>query len=117
MVGGCAYYRPVGKTTLEQAVDLVDQALAYARDRRIPKLFFSALGLIGMRSPSLPERYFFVRRWAATGQGLVQVAMVIHAEMIDPEKFGVTVAHNSGLHADVFPSEPEALDWLLAERD
>jgi hypothetical protein len=113
VVGDCAYFRPVGKLTLEEAIELVDQTIAYVRDHRIPKLLFNAKGLVGFRSPSLPERYFSVRRWAATGQSLVQVAMVIRAQMIDPEKFGVTVAHNSGMNTDVFSEESEALSWLL----
>jgi hypothetical protein len=115
VIGNCAYYRPVGKVTLEEAAGLLDQAIAHTRDRRIPKLLINTKGLIGVRSPSLPERYFFVRQWAATGRGLVQVALTIHAEMIDPEKFGITVAHNAGFIADVFPEEPEALAWLLSE--
>jgi hypothetical protein len=115
VMGDCACYRPVGRLTLEAAVELLDQTIAYVRDRRIPKLLFNAKGLTGFRSPSLPERYFFSRQWAATGQGLVQVSLVIRAELIDPEKFGVTVARNAGMNADVFPEESEALNWLLGE--
>lgn len=117
IAGDCAYFRPVGKLSLDEAVELLDQTIAHVRDLRIPKLCFNARGLTGFRSPSLPERYFAVRQFAATSQGLVQVAMVIHAEHIDPEKFGVTVARNSGLNADVFVQEPEALAWLLAETE
>ncbi len=112
VVDNCACYRPTGALTLEEAVELVNQAIAYARDHQIPKLLFNAKDVTGFRSPSLPERYFYVRQWAATGRSLVQLALVIPAEMIDPEKFGVTVAHNAGLNADVFSSEPEARAWL-----
>lgn len=112
VLDGCAYYRPTGTLTLEEVVELVDQAIAFARDRQIPKLFINIKGLVGFRTPSLPERYFLVRRWAATAQGLVQIALVVEAEFIDPEKFGATVAHNAGLNADVFTDEPEALAWL-----
>lgn len=111
----CAYFRPAGKSTLDEAIELLDQAIAYVRDQRIPKLLFNAKALVGFRSPSLPERYFAVRRFAATGRGLVQLAMVIRVEHIDPEKFGVTVAHNSGLNADVFMEESEALAWLQSQ--
>ena len=114
VLGDCAYFRPAGKLTLEASIELVDQSIAYVHDQRIPKLLFNAKGLIGFRSPSLPERYFAARRFAATGQSLAQFAMVIQAEMIDPEKFGVIVARNSGLNADVFAQESEALDWLSA---
>jgi hypothetical protein len=51
-------------------------------------------------------------RWAAAAQGLVKVAVVTKPEMIDAQKFGVTVAANHGLALDVFTSEEEALAWL-----
>src|SRR5689334_17687261 len=92
----CAYYRPAGKLTLDEAIELVDQTIAQVRDQRIPKLLFNAKALVGFHSPSLPTRYFAARRFAATSQGLVQLAMVVQAEHIDPEKFGVMVARNSG---------------------
>ena len=37
-------------------------------------------------------------------------------EMIDPGKFGVIVARNAGMNADVFADEPEALAWLVGQR-
>jgi hypothetical protein len=112
IAGDCACFRPAGKLTLEEAVALVDETIAYVRNQQIPKLLFNARGLVGFRSPSLPERYFAARRFAATSQSQVQLAIVIRAEYIDPEKFGVTVARNSGMSADVFTQEPEALAWL-----
>ncbi len=87
--------------------------MVFARERRVPKLLVNATGLTGFPSPSLPDRYFSARRFAASGQGIVQLALVIRAEMIDPEKFGVTVARNAGMNADVFATEPGALHWLL----
>ncbi len=113
----CAYYRPVGKVTLEQGAELVDQAIAFARDRGIPKLLVNCTKLTGFPSPSLPERYFMVRGWATTAQSLVQVAMVARREMIDPEKFGITVARNAGLKAEIYPTETEALAWLQRPPD
>jgi hypothetical protein len=115
--GNCAYYRPAGKVTLEEAVDLLDQAIAWTRDQRIPRLFINAKALVGFPSPSLPARYFFCRRWAETGQNRVQLALVIRAEMMDPEKFGVVVARNVGMNVDAFTEENEALDWLSAAAD
>jgi hypothetical protein len=32
--------------------------------------------------------------------------------MIDPYRFGVVVARNRGLYAEVFTSEPEAVVWV-----
>ena len=39
--------------------------------------------------------------------------MVALPEMIDPGRFGITVARNRGFFADVFDSEEEAVEWLL----
>jgi len=114
VAGDCAYFRPVGKLTLEEAVELVDETIKYVCEQRIPKLLLNGRQLQGFRSPSLPQRYFTSRRWAATAQGRLQLAVVIRAQYIDPQKFGVLVARNSGLNADVFVEEPEALAWLLS---
>ena len=38
----------------------------------------------------------------------VKVAMVVRPELIDPERFGVTVARNRGLFSNAFSSESEA---------
>ena len=115
VVKDCAFYRPTGNVTLNEAVDLVDQTVVFARDRRIPKLFVNASKLTGFPSPSLPERYFLARKWAASSRGKVQLSLVVRAEMIDPEKFGMIVACNAGMNADVFSEESEALAWLLGE--
>ena len=40
------------------------------------------------------------------------MAMVMRPEMIDPEKFGVTVAFNRRLIADVFVDGGPAVAWL-----
>jgi hypothetical protein len=113
VVEDCAYYRPVGRLTLDEAMDLVDRAVMFARERGVPKLLVNVAKLTGFPSPSLPERYFAARRFAESAKGKVQLAMVARAEMIDPEKFGVIVARNAGINADVFAVEPEALAWLL----
>jgi hypothetical protein len=38
--------------------------------------------------------------------------MVVHAEYIHPQKFGVVVAADFGLTCDVHTSESDALRWL-----
>jgi len=117
IIEDCAYYRPAGRVKLDEFVELIDRAIAHARDQRIPKLFVNAVGITGFPSPSLPERYFFARKFAATAQGAVQLAIVIRAEIIDPEKFGVIVARNAGMNADVFTIERDALAWLNGSGD
>ena len=113
VVDECAFCRPEGQTTLEDAVMLMEQAIAYTREKQLPKLLFNGQQLNGIRSPSLPERYFISRQFATVAQGKVQMALVIHPHLIDPEKFGIKVARNAGMNADVFDNEPDALAWLL----
>jgi hypothetical protein len=42
----------------------------------------------------------------------VRLAIVVRAELIDPEKFAVIAGRNFGFVSDVFEAEHEALDWL-----
>ena len=114
VVDGRGYFRPVGRTSLEAAAELVTVALAYARAQGIKELLVNATGLTGFPSPTLSERYFIVENWARVVRGSVRVAMVLRPEYIDPQKFGVTVAFNRRFIADVFELEEPALAWLGA---
>ena len=60
------------------------------------------------------ERYVAIGRWAALAGGSVRLAVVARAEMIDAGKFGVIVARNRSLVAEIFTSEAEAAAWLDA---
>ena len=113
VVDECAFCRPQGRVTMEQAVAQVIEAIRHCRANAVPQLMFNGHGLTGFPSPSLPERYFIARQLAAAAEGQVQVGLVVHAHMIDPEKFGIQVARNAGMNADVFDNEPAALAWLL----
>ncbi len=112
VVAGRALFRPVGCHSLQAAVELVNDALAYSRAHGIRELMVNGIRVTGFEPPSLAERYFLVDKWALTARGAVRMAMVIRPEMIDPQKFGVTVAYNRRLIADVFVEEGEALAWL-----
>ena len=113
VVDNCACCRPVASLTMNAAADLIERAITIARERQLPKLLFNGSQLTGFPSPSLAERYFFARRFATAAEGKVQMGLVLPREMIDPEKFGILVARNAGMNADVFDNEPEALAWLL----
>jgi len=108
----CAYYRPEGQVSLDETIQLLVQAVAYARARKIPKLFVNTLRLTGYPPLSLADRYFLGRKIAAAAQGAVQLALVAPPQRIDPEKFGIVVARNAGMNAEVFTAEREALAWL-----
>ena len=107
-----AVFHPIGDVSLEQAVQLVLSAITFAREQQIRKLLTDLTNLTGFESPSIATRYFFIQEWARAAQGRVYISMVAKPEMIDPEKFGVTVAENVGLRCDVFASQEEALAWL-----
>ena len=109
---GICRFRPRGECSLIEAVELVTKSIAYCRNKGISKLLVDATGLVGVPIPSLVDRFLMVEEWAHEGQGLVVAAMVIQAEYIHPEKFGVRVAADLGFIADVFTAEEDALKWL-----
>jgi hypothetical protein len=113
---GYCRFQPHGVVSLVEAVALVARAIASCRDQKIPKLLVNVTGLTGFSIPTLVDRYLMVEEWAREARGFVVVAMVAAPELIHPEKFGVKVAADHGLRGDVFASEREALEWLLAER-
>lgn len=112
MIGDIAIFRPSGTVSLEQAIDLVKSAIAAARERGVRKLLIVLSGLDGFESPGIATRHYLSRQWAGASAGIIHLAFVPKAEMIDPEKFGVMVAKNFGASADVFTSEADALAWL-----
>src|SRR6266550_7839133 len=102
-----AEYRPTGQVSVPQMVQLVASAIAFAREQQLRKLLVVTSGLAVFKPPTLATRYFFIQEWARVASGMVIVAMVARPEMIDPQKFGVTVAANHGLRSDIFETESE----------
>ena len=68
--------------------------------------------LTGFSSPDTFQRFLAAVEWADEAKGSMCLAMVARAEMIDPRKFGVTVAANRGLVSNIFTTEVEARTWL-----
>jgi hypothetical protein len=112
IAGNRGIFRPGGSVSLAQAVEMVTAAIVFARAQGLSQLLVNATALVGFDSPSLSERYFLAEEWAYAADGTLHVALVVHPEMIDPKKFGVTVARNRGMVADVFAVEVEAVAWL-----
>jgi hypothetical protein len=109
---GLALFHSSAEVSLEQGVQMVKDAIISARQEGFKKLLINISGVTGFESPTLGARYFFIREWAAAAEGSVRLALVAPKHMIDPEKFGVLVASNAGLVANIFASEEEALAWL-----
>ena len=93
-------------------MQLISSGIAFARERQVKNLMVVTLGLTGFQPPNVIERYYFISEWANVSGYSVHVAVVTYPQMIDPKKFGVTVAANIGFVSDVFTSEEEALAWL-----
>jgi hypothetical protein len=102
----------VGTVSLEEAVDMVSAAIGYAREKGASELLANISALTGFAPPETSERYFLIEKWAAAAGGRVRLVVVARAEVIDPHKFGVTVAANRGLIGNIFVTEAEALAWL-----
>ena len=109
---GMCQFRPRGKSSLVEVVDLITEAVAFCRDRRINKLLVAPDGLTGVSIPTLVDRFLMVEAWAQAGKGMVVAAIVAHPEYIHPQKFGVKVAADFGLVVDVFTAEADAVKWL-----
>ena len=76
------------------------------------RLLVNATELTGVPIPSLVDRFLMIEEWAQEAQSMVVVALVVPAEYIHPQKFGIRVAADFGLVADVYTSETDALRWL-----
>ena len=99
-------------TTLDGAVTLIAEAIAHARTRGLPQLMIDARGLSGIDPPNTFQRYYLMNRWVDAAEGQVQLALVLHAEMLDPQRFGLRVAENRGFLTKPFLNEEDAIAWL-----
>lgn len=109
---GTCRFRLQGHATLVEAVDFVAECVAYARRRALGRLMVDCSGLEGVPVPTLVDRFLAVEEWARAAGGMVVVAMVVHEHLIHPERFGVKLAAELGLHCNVFADEASAVDWL-----
>jgi hypothetical protein len=112
IVGRRAYYRPSGSASLDEVVDGVTSAIATSRKKGASELLVDISAVTGFAPPSTPDRFFAIEKWATAAAGKLRLAVVARAETVDAQKFGVTVARNRGLAADIFTTEAEATAWL-----
>jgi hypothetical protein len=116
MVEGRAFYRPVGSVSFDDAVARVRAAIAAVRSSIVRDLLVDTTALTGFPSPDTFQRFLAAVAWSDEARGGLRLAMVGRAEMIDPNKFGVTVAANRGLESNIFTTEVEARAWLDAAK-
>lgn len=116
VAGPRGYYRPIGETSLHEAARWVLAAIRHAREIGLAELIIDARGVTGFESPGVFDRYDLIKQWFAAAAGQVRLAIVVRPEMIDEQKFGVTVAENRGYKTDVFTTEEAAAEWLDERR-
>jgi hypothetical protein len=107
--------RPPDTESTVEAVEHVARAIAFCRERQIPKLLVDWSSLTRVALPTLVDRFLMVEDWAQAAKGAVVVALITPPELIHPQKFGAKVAAELGLRVDGFSSEREAVVWLLAQ--
>jgi hypothetical protein len=112
VVEGVCLFRPHGECSMVEWSDLVSSAIAYCRTQRVAKLLVDGTDLLGLTTPSLLERFLMAEDWAHEAKGLVTLALVVSAEYIHPDKFGIGVASHLGMKSNIFPCETEAKEWL-----
>lgn len=116
MVGDYACYRPSGQVLLSEAIDQISTGIAFAHDHQIERLLVDSTQFTGFGPLSTSARFWMAERFVAAAKSRVKVALLARIEWIDPEHFGVTVARNLGMQAEVFDSEADALEWLLNDQ-
>ena len=112
MEGYCCY-RLSGQGPLAAAASKVIEVIAYSRDQKVRNLLIDTTNWTGHQSPDTLERYTWGQAFAEAARSTVKIALVVRPELMDPEKFEVTVARNRELMGNVFDSEKDALAWLL----
>jgi len=108
-----AAYRPVGKFTLDETIDMIDGSIAYCRRKKIGALLVDITRVTGFPPPSTVERFHFATKLADTAGGKVTVSFITPPELIDPDRIAVTMANNRGMQTNVFTAESEAIRWLI----
>jgi hypothetical protein len=111
-IGQRGFYRPIGVVTFELAVEMVSEAMNFARSLKLADLLVNTHDLTGFASPSVFARYALAVKWAQSAAGSLRVALVVRPELMDPQKIAVLMAQNRGVAGDAFLTEAEALAWL-----
>jgi len=112
--GDILVVRIEGPHGFQQAVDRVSALLSEVSTAGVTRLLIDGSSVSGFEPPSVAARHEMMRVWASAAQGRVRVALVVQAQYIDEERFGVVAGRNFGLKSGVFDSVEEAREWLEA---
>lgn len=107
-----AVFAPEGGYDLKSGVNFVTETIKYCRANNVRGLVVDVRGLIGLKNPTIAEKFWYTQDWARAAGRDVAVALVANRDLIDPTKIGVTMAENVGLQSHVFDNMEDALAWL-----
>src|SRR5690242_5091148 len=97
-------YRLTGDGPLEAAAGKVMQAITFSREQGVRKLLIDVTRWTGHGPPSTVERFTWASAFAKVAGEGIKLALVVRPELMDPDKFEVTVATNRGMNGNVFDS-------------
>lgn len=115
---GLLYVEVAGDFSLEEAERTFREILEAVARHRVEKVLFDGRRLIG--NPTTMERFYYgafvaksVARLGDSGVSpATQFAYVLTEPILDPRRFGETVAVNRGMFVKAFDNLEDALGWL-----
>jgi hypothetical protein len=107
-----AVFAPEGAMDLHTGIDFVTRTITYCRSKNVRGLIVDVRGVIGLKNPSVADKFWYTQDWAKAAESEVAVALVANRDLIDPTKIGVTMAENAGLRSHVFDNTEDAVAWL-----
>jgi hypothetical protein len=110
--------RATGEFSLEEAQRTFLEIMEAVTLHRTKRVLFDGRTMTG--NPRTMERFYYCEFAAATAaqhktrgaSGATRFAYVLKEPVLDPEKFGETVAVNRGMLVKAFDNLEEALAWL-----
>lgn len=112
IIDGYAVFAPDGSWDLHDGIAFVTEAVRYCKTQNIRGLIVDVRQVIGLKNPSVAEKFWYTQDWAKASGGKVAIALVANRDLIDPTKIGVTMAENVGLRSHVFDNREDAVEWL-----
>lgn len=107
-----ALFAPDGSWNLHDGISFVTETIRYCRSNQIRGLIVDVRSVIGLKNPSVAEKFWYTQDWAKAAERDVAIALVANRDQIDPTKIGVTMAENVGLRSHVFDNREDAIEWL-----
>jgi hypothetical protein len=110
--------RARGEFSLQEAKRTFLEMIEAVALHRTKRVLFEGRAITG--KPATMERFYFCEFAAAASQSKtpgIRFAYVLKEPVLDPDKFGETVAVNRGMLVKAFDNPEEALAWLEKPSD